>query len=210
MPGTLQVMRRRCPSFVPVAVAGLLLLGSPRDAAASSPLEIARTDAGWSVKATGVRVEDVLAELAERESFAVSMQLGLERPLVDVDVRDATLGRVLRDVLRGHNYTIAYREDGDGLAVSRVEVMLPRAALEPAQQPTRLQYVEQPGAEAARRAAAAQRAREQALFARMRRENQQQRQVQVRAPRAVRQTVAAPEPLPLRRQLWQRIWSERR
>ena len=203
-------MRRRCPSFVPVAVAGLLLLGSPRDAAASSPLEIARTDAGWSVKATGVRVEDVLAELAERESFAVSMQLGLERPLVDVDVRDATLERVLRDVLRGHNYTIAYREDGDGLAVSRVEVMLPRAAREPVQQPTRLQYVEQPGAEAARRAAAAQRAREQALFARMRRENQQQRQVQVRAPRAVRQTVAAPEPLPLRRQLWQRIWSERR
>ena len=138
------------------------------------------------------------------------MQLGLERPLVDVDVRDATLERVLRDILRGRNYTIAYREDGDGLAVSRVEVMLPRAAREPVQQPTRLQYVEQPGAEAARRAAAAQRAREQALFARMRRENQQQRQVQVRAPRAVRQTVAAPEPLPLRRQLWQRIWSERR
>ena len=201
-------MRRRCSSFVPVAVAGLLL-GAARGAVAS-PLEIARDDAGWTVKATGVRVEDVLAELAERESFAVSMQLGLERPLVDVDVRDATLERVLRDILRGRNYTIAYREDGDGLAVSRVEVMLPRAAREPVQQPTRLQYVEQPGAEAARRAAAAQRAREQALFARMRRENQQQRQVQVRAPRAVRQTVAAPEPLPLRRQLWQRIWSERR
>ncbi|MBM4416530.1 MAG: hypothetical protein FJ035_09935 [Chloroflexi bacterium] len=193
---------------MPATLAALLVLGVACGAGAAA-LEISRSDAGWTVKASGARVEDVLAELAAREPFAVSMQLGLERPLVDVDLRDATLERVLRDVLRGRNHTIAFRADGDDLAVSRVEVMLPRAAREPAQQPTRLQYVNQPGAEAARRAAVAQRAREQALFQRMRQANQAQRR-QVRAPRAVPQAVAASEPLPLRRQLWLRIWSQRR
>ena len=203
----MESMRRRCSSSLPVALAGLLLLGAPGGAGAS-PLEISRSEAGWTVKATDARVEDVLAQIAERESFAVSMQVGLERPPVDVDVRDASLERVLRDVLRGRNYTIAYREDGDRLAVARVEVLLPRAGSQAVQKPARLQHVTRATEDATRRAARAQRAREQALLRRTLGASQPTRQA--RPPRAVRQTVAAQEPLPLRRQLWQRIWSERR
>ena len=211
-------MRTSSPSLAgePVAAAlaraalgALLLLAAPRGAGAT-PLEIDRGDAGWTVRATGARVEDVLGALAEREPFAVAMQLGVERPLVDVDLRDASLEEVLRDVLRGRNYTIAYREDGDRLAVSRVELLLPRQPRD-ADEPGVARRADLSVEDAARVAARQQRMREQQMFARLRSANAAARPAARAAvrPQAVpgRAVAVASEPLPLHRQLWNRIFS---
>jgi hypothetical protein len=197
-------MRSSCRWVIPGAFVFALLLAAAHDAVAA-PLEVERDDSGWTVKATGVRVEDVLDALAAREPFGVAMQLGVERPLVDADVRDASLEQVLRNVLRGRNYTIAYRDDGDRLAVSRVELLLPR--------PPRGDDVAAgaPGAnltaeDQARFAARAQRMREQQMFARLRNAGVRSAPQRVAAQRVAPAQVVA-EPVPLHRQLWNRIWS---
>lgn len=168
-------MRASCPSFAGedlaanlarAAVAALLLLSAPGPARAD-PMEIAHGDGGWTVRATGARVEDVLGALAEHEPFAIAMQLGVERPLVDVDVRDASLDEVLRDVLRGRNYTIAYRDAGDRLAVSRVEVLLPRPPRD-GNEPSAAPRASLSAEDAARVAARQQRTRERQMFERLR------------------------------------------
>ena len=202
-------MRTSSSSLARAALGALLLLAASRGAAAA-PLEIEHGDTGWTVRATGARVEDVLGALAGREPFAVAMQLGVERPLVDVDVRDASLDEVLRDVLRGRNYTIAYREDGDRLAVSRVEVLLPRPPRD-GDEPGGARRADLSAEDAARVAARHQRMREQQMLARL-------RSSKAAAPRAAAMAVAAQaaprgpsasavEPLPLHRQLWNRIFS---
>lgn len=202
-------MRTSSSSLARAALGALLLLAASRGAAAA-PLEIEHGDTGWTVRATGARVEDVLGALAGREPFAVAMQLGVERPLVDVDVRDASLDEVLRDVLRGRNYTIAYREDGDRLAVSRVEVLLPRPPRD-GDEPGGARRADLSAEDAARVAARQQRMREQQMLARL-------RSSKAAAPRAAAMAVAAQaaprgpsasavEPLPLHRQLWNRIFS---
>ena len=202
-------MRTSSSSLARAALGALLLLAASRGAAAA-PLEIEHGDTGWTVRATGARVEDVLGALAGREPFAVAMQLGVERPLVDVDVRDASLDEVLRDVLRGRNYTIAYREDGDRLAVSRVEVLLPRPPRD-GDEPGGARRADLSAEDAARVAARQQRMREQQMLARL-------RSSKAAAPPAAAMAVAAQaaprgpsasavEPLPLHRQLWNRIFS---
>ena len=202
-------MRTSSSSLARAALGALLLLAASRGAAAA-PLEIEHGDTGWTVRATGARVEDVLGALAGREPFAVAMQLGVERPLVDVDLRDASLEEVLRDVLRGRNYTIAYREDGDRLAVSRVEVLLPRPPRD-GDEPGGARRADLSAEDAARVAARQQRMREQQMLARL-------RSSKAAAPRAAAMAVAAQaaprgpsasavEPLPLHRQLWNRIFS---
>ena len=175
-------MRTSSSSLARAALGALLLLAASRGAAAA-PLEIEHGDTGWTVRATGARVEDVLGALAGREPFAVAMQLGVERPLVDVDVRDASLDEVLRDVLRGRNYTIAYREDGDRLAVSRVEVLLPRPPRD-GDEPGGARRADLSAEDAARVAARQQRMREQQMLARL-------RSSKAAAPRAAAMAVAA-------------------
>ncbi|MBY0278481.1 hypothetical protein K2Z84_24385, partial [Candidatus Binatia bacterium] len=152
------ITRSRSSAAALLATAVVLAVGG---VAVAAPLEVSRDDAGWTVHASGVRVEDVLDALAAQEPFRVSMQLGVERPLVDVDVRRASLDAVLRHVLHGRNYTIGYRDDGGVLAVSRVEVLLPRAAGDAVEAGTP-QIDGLSGAPAARRAEQARRQREQA------------------------------------------------
>lgn len=185
-------------------LAAAVLLAAPHVARAA-PLEVSRDDAGWTVKATGVRIEDVLQALAEQEPFGVAMQLGVERPLVDVDVRRASLDGVLRHVLRGRNYTIGYREDGGELAVSRVEVMLPRPSADIVQAAS-TRRADLAAELAARRATELQRQREQQVYARVRAANAAARSAARREQQA-RPIAVQPQPLPLRRQLWQRGWS---
>lgn len=192
------------------ALAAAWLLVAPGGAAAA-PVEIVHDDSGWTVRATAARVEDVLGALAEHESFAVTMQLGVERPLVDVDVRAARLDEVLRDVLRGRNYAIAYREAGDGLEVSRVDVLLPRPESDRAGSGV-VQRADLAAEDAARVAARTQRLREQQMLARIRRANATAQAPPVRQVAAARPAQRAPgagaaEPLPLHRQMWNRIFS---
>jgi hypothetical protein len=192
-----------------------LLLAVVRGAAAE-PLEVTRGDDGWTVKATGARLEDVLGALAEQESFAVAMQPAVERPLVDVDVRAATLDAVLRRVLHGRNYTIGYRADGDALAVSRVEVLLPApprdaepavAVVTPAGvAPAVVPRPETDDVQTARRVAEAERQREQQLQARLRQQRIQPGQVAA-APAAPGAT--GDERVSSSRQLWNQVWSTR-
>ena len=186
-----------------VVLAAALLLASVHESRADG-VQVARDDAGLTVSATGARLEDVLDALAHEEGFAVSMQLGLERTPVDVDVRDASVEEVLRHVLRRRNYVIAYRETENGPAVSRVEVLLPRAPSDPAvaSQRDRAQSAiraAQQRNEARRRKEAEQR------FESMRAEQRQarlERARQARAAGAVQQAQA--DPPPLRRMLWSR------
>lgn len=179
-----------------VLVAALVVLGAHRAVAA---VQVTRGEAGVTVSATGESLETVLERLADAAGFAVTMQAGVERRPVDVDVRDATVEAALRAVLRGRNYVIAYDDTGDGLAVSRVEVLLPR----PAEGPPRNAPME--------RAQAAMRAAQQRNQAREQ-QDAQPRAAQLRAARlqerqALQQARAQqqqPEPVPLRRLLWGR------
>lgn len=109
-----------------IVLVAWLVVGTARSAFAV-PVEVSHGAIGLTVKAEGARVEEVLDTLANREGFTVIMQRGIERPPVDVDVRDASLDEVLRRVLSQRNYAIAYREGDSALEVSRVELFLPRA-----------------------------------------------------------------------------------
>jgi hypothetical protein len=159
------------------------------------------------VTATGARVEEVLDALRRHQPFAVTMQAGVERPPVDVDVRAATLEETLRRVLRQRNYAIAYRETDAGLVVDRVDLLLPRPSEDELEQDSR-----QARAEAAVRAASQrneEKRREQAerRFEELRAERQrqrEQRQQALAAARAAQRARAQGEPLPLRRLLWVR------
>ncbi|HEY8514511.1 MAG TPA: hypothetical protein VIS07_03250 [Candidatus Binatia bacterium] len=118
-----------------VVVAGVLVAapavaGEPSVVADAPSLRVERTDAGLRVAADGARIEDVLQELAEKEGFEVEIQLGVERPPVDVDLQGVTLEEALRTILRRRNYAISYAETENGLEVSRVQVLLPEAAVQ--------------------------------------------------------------------------------
>jgi hypothetical protein len=69
-------MGTSCRSSARAAALVALLLVAPPSAVAE-PLEVTRGDAGWTVKASGVRLEEVLGALAEKESFTVAMQPGV-------------------------------------------------------------------------------------------------------------------------------------
>jgi hypothetical protein len=188
----------RSAGRVVLAAALVVLFAHPTGAA----VQVARGEAGVTVSATGESLATVLERLADAEGFAVTMQEGIERHPVDVDVRDATVEEALRAVLRGNNYVIAYDDTGDGLAVSRVEVLLPR----PADVPPRNAPMER--AQAAMRAAqqrkeARQQQEAQQRAAQLRAARLQQRQA-VQQARAQQQQQQAPEPVPLRRMLWGR------
>jgi hypothetical protein len=212
-------MRASCRSSAGAAALMALLLGSAPHVAAS-PLEVARGEDGWTVKASGVQLEEVLGALAEHESFAVVMQPAVERPLVDVDVRAASLEDVLRRVLHGRSYTIGYRADGDALAVSRVEVLLPVpprderpavGAVPPLAEvpPAIVPHPETDDARTARRVAEAQRRREQQLYARLRQQQQRVQPGEVAAATPPAQQDAGDERVSSSRRLWNQIWSTR-
>ncbi|MEW6271933.1 MAG: STN domain-containing protein, partial [Thermodesulfobacteriota bacterium] len=110
--------------------------------AGAATVQVKRGDGGLRVAADEARLEDVLDALAEEEGFDVVMQLGIERRPVNVDLRDVTLEEALRRVLRRRNYAIAYEETDDGLAVSRVHVLLPAAAVAASSQSRRSPAVE--------------------------------------------------------------------
>ncbi len=180
---------------VVLAAVLLVLLGH---GLAPAAVEVARSDDGLTVSASGARLDEVLAALASEAGFSVTMQQGIERPAVDVHVQEATLERALRAVLRGHNYVLGYAQRDDDLVVSRVEVMLPRTAEESADPRRRsgpraadLRRVELQQCAAERRAAD------------MRAERLAQRSEAI-AARAAVPVQPQPEPLPLRRLLWQR------
>jgi hypothetical protein len=196
-----------------------LLLAVGSAAASDEPVEVTRGEAGWTVKATGARLEDVLGALAAQESFAFTMQPAVERPLVDVDVRNASLDDVLRRVLHGRNYTIAYRGDRGALAVSRVEVLLPQppqdvaqpqvAAVPPAEPAAAVPQPETDDAQTARRVAEAQRQRERQQRAQQARLQQQRVQPGEVAAASPAPQSGGDERVSSSRQLWNQVWSTR-
>lgn len=183
-----------------VVLAAALVVLSARPTVAA--VQVARGESGVTVSATGERLETVLTRLADTEGFAVTMQEGVERPPVDVDVRDATVEQALRAVLRGRNYVIAYDHTGDGLAVSRVEVFLPRLA-DGSPRNTPMERAQAAMRAAQQRREARQRQDAQQRAERLRAARLQQRQA-VQQARALQQQQQAPQPVPLRRMLWSR------
>lgn len=182
-----------------VLAAALLVLAGHGLAVAA--VQVARSGDGLTVSASGAPLDEVLAALASEGGFSVTMQEGIARPAVDVHVQEATLERALRAVLRGHNYVLGYEQRDDGLVVSRVEVMLPRA-VEAASADPRARSG--PRAADLRRAQLQQRAAERRA-AEMRAARLAQRREALTAQAAQRvQPQPQPEPVPLRRLLWQR------
>jgi hypothetical protein len=182
-----------------VLAVALVGAAAPADAAA---LKVERRQAGLRVVADDVPLEEVLDALAASEDFDVVMQPGVERPPVDVDLRDVSLEQALRRILRRRSYAISYQETEGGLAVSRVQVLLPGdTAVDAAAAPRR----PSPAAVATqerRRALELQQARERAERARQRRLwVERAREAQRRREAALQ---AAAEPAPLRRLLWGR------
>ena len=155
------------PRSPPAALGALLLTQRHRAAPAPRQLEIDRGDAGWTVARIDGRASDVLQRaLAEREPFAVAMQLGVERPAGGRrPPRRSSLEEVLRDVLRGRNHDRWTAGRRPPRAVSRVELLLLRARRDIMKAGVaRLDL----SAEDAARVGAQQRMREQQMFARLR------------------------------------------
>jgi hypothetical protein len=200
-----RIMRSTRTSSRVVLVAALMVLCSYELGGAA--VQVARGDDGLTVSATGARLEEVLATLADAEGFAVAIQEGIERSPVDVEVHDATVEEALRAVLRGNNYVIGYETTAEGLAVSRVEVLLPRPAEQsnPNSNPNTQMQRAHAAMLAAQQRQQAQRTREAQQRLEQARVARQRRQATLQAQRQVqqRQQVAA-EPVPLRRMLWGR------
>ncbi len=186
------------------------MLGAWAGRAAAS-VTVERSEQGWSIAAEGARLEEVLEALAAKEGFDVQMQLGIERPPVDVHLSNVPLDTVLRRVLRRRSYTISYEETEDGLSVSRVTVLSPQAATVEAQD----QRKRPVAMTAAQRAAAARAAEEARLRAEAQRKARERLEHQRRlraerlervreARRRAQERQAAAAQVPLRRALWLR------
>jgi len=207
-------MRSTCAGSVVLAATFFVLAGYQPGGAT---VEVVFGESGLTVSASDARLEEVLAALASEGDFTVKVRGAAERPPVDVHMQDVTVERALRAVLRGNNYVIGYERRDDGLAVSRVEVMLPRAPETAVADPratrgtlpvpaVQLRDVQRRRVEAQQRAAEARAAELRAARLEQRRAAQQARTAQQARPARQAEQPAEPqaESIPLRRLLWQR------
>jgi hypothetical protein len=136
--GLSQLVRR---TALPVlAVALILLAGTTAQAGTSStPVLRVQSNATGEVglEARGVPIEQALRAIASEAGFEVVITPGIERPPVNMTVSSAPVDYVLRQILRGRNYSLVY-ETGDALP-SEVIVLPPpsRRPDVPSRRPTR-------------------------------------------------------------------------
>lgn len=109
-------MRR---AFLRGAAAALLLwlgLSDPGLAAESKRhLSVVYTPPRLSVEARGVSAAEVLREIGAKVGFAV-VEIGGTGPALTISIKDAPLEEALRQLLRGENHALAYRDSGTGMA----------------------------------------------------------------------------------------------
>jgi hypothetical protein len=104
------------------ALAGLFLLAAGAPAYAAQP--IVRYDPPWvSVDAQGASVAETLRAIGAKVGFTVQEIRGLDA-VPAVSIHRASLEDALRQLLRGSNHVVHYREDAAGRRVPSVVVLL--------------------------------------------------------------------------------------
>ncbi len=117
---------------LPVLCALMLPLGTAVRAG-TGPTPVLRVepdaDGRIALDARGVTIEAALHAIADEAGFQVVITPGIERPLVNMTVSATPVEGVLREILRGRNYSLVYDENGAFL--SQVVVLPPPAANQP-------------------------------------------------------------------------------
>jgi hypothetical protein len=84
-------------------------------AAGGDLVQVISTPAGLTVEAHGADVVQILREVGVQVGFMVVVR-GTSYPVLDVSIKDTSLEEVLQQLLRGENYTLVYRSQGEGKA----------------------------------------------------------------------------------------------
>ncbi len=117
---------------VPI-LAVILLLGSSTVRAATEPNPALRVKASTAseieFEARGVTIEQALNAIASEAGFEVVITPGIVRPPVNMTVSTAPVEYVLRQILRGRNYSLVY--GGKHAHLRQVIVLPPQAATRP-------------------------------------------------------------------------------
>lgn len=91
-------------------------------AAAAADIEVDRDEDGaLAITAQNVPIIDALEAVGAEVGFEVVATRGPKRPAVSLQLEDAPLALVLRELLRGRNYAVVYDDD----AVSRIILLEP-------------------------------------------------------------------------------------
>src|SRR5262245_58589899 len=102
-------------------------------AAGGDLVQVLSTPAGLTVEAHSADVEQLLREVGAQVGFVVVAR-GASYPVVDVSIKDPPLEEALRQLLRGENYTLVYRSQGESKAegtgkLGKVVLLSPSTAL---------------------------------------------------------------------------------
>ncbi len=118
------VLRR---AALPLAVMLLALPGSGAAAARTESKPVLRVQSSRSgeinLEAHGASIDDVLSAIAARTGLEVLIEPGITRPPVNITMPMAPVADVLREILRGRNYSFVY--DGENPVPHEVIVLRP-------------------------------------------------------------------------------------
>jgi hypothetical protein len=116
---------------LPVLTVLLVLLGSATVRAGTQPAVLrveSNTTGEIGLEAHGVTIEEALRAIADEAGFEVVIESGIARPQVNMSVSSAPVEYVLRQILRGRNYSLVYDDDA---FLSQVIVLPPPAPSRP-------------------------------------------------------------------------------
>jgi len=108
-----------------IGIMAVVLLGSTtqQTGVEQKPLLSVKSNTTGEIhfEARGVTIEEALRAIAAKVGFEVEIEPGIKRAPVNLTVPSASVEVILRQVLRGRNYSLVYDEDG----LSRVIVLPP-------------------------------------------------------------------------------------
>jgi hypothetical protein len=114
---------------LPVLLALWVLLGSTGVRAGTGPMPVLRVESNIAgevgLEAREVTIEQALQAIASEAGFEVVITPGIPRTPVNLTVSSAPVEYVLRQILRGRNYSLVY--EGDDAFLSQVIVLPPPA-----------------------------------------------------------------------------------
>src|SRR5262245_2941918 len=113
-----------CSAALVGAFLALACWAAPDQASAvatSATLSVEYRDHALSVEAQGVPLADVLSRIGKNVGFTV-VDSGVAPTPVSVSIQSASVEDVLRQLLRGENHTVIYR-DGEGSAIETIVLL---------------------------------------------------------------------------------------
>jgi hypothetical protein len=100
----------------------MVLAYSASAAERKSDLRVTYNPPHISVEARGIKLREVLRDISQKVGFELT-DYGIPDRVITVSIEDTTVEEVLRQLLRGENYSVVYREK-DG-AISKVLLLSP-------------------------------------------------------------------------------------